>query len=472
MSLRPGPAPSPVVERILLVDDEPTIREAVVMLLEGEGYETITADSLLQGRAALERGGIDLVISDMRLGDGTGLELLQHLGTDADAPPAIIITSYSSLETAVEALRAGAVDYIIKPFANDELLHAVRRAIQERRMRRENTLLKRTLRKEQLRHGLVGRSPGLERVLELIRRVAPSDATVLISGESGTGKELVAQAIHYASARAAGPFVPVNCGAIPADLIESELFGHAKGAYTGAMLATEGLIREAHGGTLFLDEVGELPLALQVKFLRVLQDRRVRPVGGKETARVDLRFLAATNKDLKAAVERGEFREDLYYRLNVIDVRVPPLRERLDDIELIARHFTAFFGAKIGKRITGFDDEFVRFLRSYEWPGNVRELENLIERAVILGDGEQLCYRDLADSLPPAPPSEPETRVAVPGHPLQVEGYIRDVILRYQDTHSEIELAHLLGIGRKALWMRRRRWGLQRPGVPATTTAE
>ncbi len=472
MSLRPAPAPGHAVERILLVDDEPAIREAVVMLLEGEGYETITADGLLPGRAALERGGIDLVISDMRLGDGTGLELLHHLNMDADAPPAIIITSYSSVETAVEALRAGAVDYIIKPFANDELLHAVRRAIQERRMQRENALLKRTLRKEQLRHGLVGRSPGLERVLELIRRVAPSDATVLISGESGTGKELVAQAIHYASARAAGPFVPVNCGAIPADLIESELFGHAKGAYTGAVLATEGLIREAHGGTLFLDEVGELPLPLQVKFLRVLQDRRVRPVGGKETSRVDLRFLAATNKDLKAAVERGEFREDLYYRLNVIGVRVPPLRERLEDIELIARHFTAFFAAKIGKRITGFDDEFVRFLRSYEWPGNVRELENLIERAVILGDGELLCYRDLADSLPPAPPPEPEMRAVIPGHPLPVEGYIRDVILRYQDTHSEIELAHLLGIGRKALWMRRRRWGLQRAGVPAPSTAE
>jgi len=298
----------------------------------------------------------------------------------------------------------------------------------------------------------------------------------------------VAQAIHDASARSAGPFVPVNCGAIPADLIESELFGHAKGAYTGAVMATEGLIREAHGGTLFLDEIGELPLALQVKFLRVLQDRQVRPLGGRESFRVDVRFLAATNKDLKAAIGRGEFREDLYYRLNVIGLRIPPLRARGDDVEMLAQHFTAHYKARLRKRIEGFDDEFLRFLRSYDWPGNVRELENLIERAVILCEGERLCYADLAESLPPAPAAAPEAAPepvpasddeADPGadpdtgtgtdEAMSVEGYIRQMILRHQDKHSEIELANMLGIGRKALWMRRRRWGLLRPGTSAST---
>jgi len=459
---------TPAVERILVVDDEPAIRDVVVMLLEGQGYEITQAGSYADGCAALGRGTFDLVVSDLRLGDGTGLQLLEHLAATPDAPPAILMTSYSSVESAVEALRLGAVDYIIKPFDNDELIHSVQRAIRERRMRRENTLLKRTLRKVQMRHGLVGESAGLKRVLDLMRRVAPSDATVLVTGESGTGKELVAQAIHYGSGRAAGPFVPVNCGAIPAELIESELFGHVKGAYTGATVATEGLIREAHGGTLFLDEVGELPLALQVKFLRVLQDKRVRPVGGKDSFRVDVRFLAATNKDLKAAVERGEFREDLYYRLNVISIRVPPLRERGTDVELLARHFTAHYASRLGKRIAGFDDEFTRFLHCYDWPGNVRELENLIERAVILADEEVLCYRDLADGLPPVPP-ERETAGAASNEPLPVEDYIREVILRYQDTHSEVELANMLGIGRKALWMRRRRWGL--PRQPAAVAA-
>lgn len=465
------PTEPAAVERILVVDDEPSIREAVVMLLQGQGYEITEAASLAEGRTAYARGGFDLVVSDLRLGDGTGLELLETIASDASPPPAILMTSYSSVESAVEALRLGAVDYIIKPFDNDELLHSVERAIRERRLNRENAVLKRTLRKVHMRHGLVGESPGLKRVLDLMRRVATSDATVLVTGESGTGKELVAQAIHYASARAEGPFVPVNCGAIPAELIESELFGHAKGAYTGATVATEGLIREAHGGTLFLDEVGELPLALQVKFLRVLQDKRVRPVGGKDSFRVDVRFLAATNKDLKTAVERGEFREDLYYRLNVISIRVPPLRERGDDVELLARHFTAHYAAKLGKRISGFDDEFVRFLRCYDWPGNVRELENLIERAVILADEDRLCYRDLADGLPPVPP-ERDAGPLAPNEPLPVESYIREVILRYQDTHSEVELANMLGIGRKALWMRRRRWGLPRHPAPVAARSK
>ncbi len=461
---------SPVQGRILVVDDEPGMRESVAMLLEGLGYEVETADGIGKAIEALMSSVFDLVVSDLRLGNGTGLDLLQQLNVNPDPPPAIIMTSFSSVETAVEALRLGAIDYIIKPFANDELAHSAARAIRERRTHRENSLLKRTLQRETVRSGLVGNSDGILRVLNRVQRVATSDATVLIEGESGTGKELVAQAIHEASARSSGPFVPVNCGAIPADLIESELFGHARGAYTGAVLATEGLIREAHGGTLFLDEIGELPLPMQVKFLRVLQDRQVRPIGGRESFRVDVRFLAATNKDLRAAVSAGEFREDLYYRLNVIDIHIPPLRDRGDDVQILAKHFTDHYKTRLGKRIVGFDEDFQRFLLSYDWPGNVRELENLIERAVILCEGDRLSYADLSDSLPMMP-AETTPGPGDPNEPLSVEAYIRQTILRLQDTHSEIELARLLGIGRKALWMRRRRWGLMRPGSTSSAAA-
>lgn len=461
---------SPVQGRILVVDDEPGMRESVAMLLEGLGYEVETADGVAKASEALMSSVFDLVVSDLRLGNGTGLDVLQQLKGNPDPPPAIIMTSYSSVETAVEALRLGATDYIIKPFANDELAHSAARAIRERRTHRENSLLKRTLQRETVRSGLVGSSDGILRVLNRVQRVATSDATVLIEGESGTGKELVAQAIHEASARNNGPFVPVNCGAIPTDLIESEMFGHARGAYTGAVLATEGLIREAHGGTLFLDEIGELPLPMQVKFLRVLQDRQVRPIGGRESFRVDVRFLAATNKDLRAAVGAGEFREDLYYRLNVIDIHIPPLRDRGDDVHTLAKHFTEHYKTRLGKRIVGFDEDFQRFLQTYDWPGNVRELENLIERAVILCEGDRLSYADLADSLPMLP-AETVTGPGDPNEVLSVEAYIRQTILRLQDTHSEIELARLLGIGRKALWMRRRRWGLMRPGSTGAGSA-
>ena len=374
--------------------------------------------------------------------------------------PIILMTSYSSVESAVEALRNGAVDYVIKPFNNDDFLHAVERALAERRIRRENALLKRSLRKAWADRRMIGESPGMRRVAELVRKVAPSDANVLIWGESGTGKELVARSIHRASHRADGPFVAINCGAIPAELLESELFGHAKGAFTGATHATEGLIREAHGGTLFLDEIAELPLALQVKLLRVLQDREVRPVGGKQVVHVDVRFVAATNRDLKELMEKGNFREDLFYRLNVINIHVPPLRERGADVRRLAEHFVEVYGRKLGKPMRGIGDDLAAFLASYQWPGNVRELENLIERAVILAESDTLTAKELT-----------ETRGASGGRrgapaggdrPLSVEAYIQEVVRRFQDRYTETELARALGIGRKALWMRRRQWGLQR----------
>jgi DNA-binding NtrC family response regulator len=376
--------------------------------------------------------------------------------------PVILMTSYSSIESAIKALRTGATDYIIKPFNNDDFMYSIERALHEQRMRKENAMLKRSLKRVYSSRRIIGESEGILRVVDMIRRVAASDANVLIEGESGTGKELVAQAIHYSSPRAEGPFVPINCGAIPADLLESELFGHVKGAYTGAIAASEGLIREANGGTLFLDEISELALSLQVKLLRVLQERQVRPLGSKHTHAVDVRFVAASNRDLKQAMEQGLFRADLYYRLNVITIHVPPLRKRGRDVEILAQHFIEEHSRRLGKRITGMDPAMRDFLYSYHWPGNVRELENFIERSVILTEGSVLSLQDPPTKQAAATGHGPGQSSEFLERPLPVEEYMKEVVRRYQDTHSETELASMLGVGRKALWVRRRRWGLFR----------
>ena len=448
--------------KILVVDDDDGIRAGIELLLSGAPYDVVYKSGVADAREAINAETFDLVITDLRLGRDSGLDVIRHSKQADAAVPVILMTSFSSLESAIEALRLGASEYIIKPFNNDEFLHACERALEERKLRHENAVLRRSLRKSRDRKKMVGEHPKILRLMDMVRRVAPSDANVLIRGESGTGKELIAQALHFDSPRADGPLVAVNCGAIPAELVESELFGHVKGAYTGAVAASEGLIREAHHGTLFLDEIGDMPLPLQVKFLRVIEDKQVRAVGAREVHRVDVRIVAATNKDLKAAIARGEFREDLYYRLNVIDLHLPRLNERGRDIDLLARHFMELHAAKMGKQITGLDREFTDFIRSYDWPGNVRELENLIERAVILAEAPVLSYADLSDGL--------VTRSAGPAgseseNPVSVEGYIKQVVLKFQDQLSEVEIANMLGIGRKALWMRRRRWGLLRQGA-------
>lgn len=453
-------------QRILTIDDDAALSECVQCLLRIDGYRPVTAGTAEAGLRLVAESDFDLIITDLRLPDSTGLDIIRTVKqTDPDVP-IILMTSYSSMESAIEALRLGAVDYIIKPFDNEDFLHAVRRALNERRMQRENRLLKRSLKTLYGGREIIGQSEAIKRVLDLIRRVAPSDAPVLIQGESGTGKELVARALHDASTRPDGPFVPLNCGAIPADLLESELFGHVKGAYTGATSATEGLIREANGGTLLLDEISEMALNLQVKLLRVIQERQVRPLGANQTYQVDVRFLAASNKDLREEVRKGNFREDLYYRLNVITIQIPPLRDRGKDVELLAQHFIDYYSRKLGKRVRGMDQELLDFLHSYHWPGNVRELENLIQRAVIMCESEILTRADLADVTPAAArspaPVDPFDK------PVSVEDYIRGVVERYQGSYGEIELANLLGIGRKALWVRRRRWGLFRKGTPPT----
>ncbi len=434
-----APARRPRGARVLVIDDDPGLAEVIELLLNREGYAAERAGTLKAGLDRIRAVEVDLVITDLKLPDGTGLDAIRAIRAGHTELPIIMITSYSSMESAIAALRAGAVDYIIKPFDNDEFLHAVERALNERRITRENTILRRNLKNAYGARPIVGESPGIRRVMDLVQKVAATDANALISGESGTGKELVALALHYSSPRADGPFVPVDCGATPRESLEDELFGQ---------------VECGTGGTLFLDEISELAPALQLKLMRVLDEKAVRPM--------DVRFVAATHRDLAPAIERGQFRKDLYYRLNVISIQVPPLRERGPDALLLARHFAGHYARKMGKRVAGFDAEFSAFIENYPWPGNVRELENMIERAVILAESELLTGRDLAEVAP----ALPMVRAAAPlpggARPLAIEEYIREVIERFQDSHSETELARMLGIGRKALWMRRRQWGLKR----------
>lgn len=452
-------------ESVLVLDDDLGICECVQWILERKGYECIVTNTGAAALLQLRKRNFDLVITDLKLPDMSGLDIIGAIKGMELEMPVILMTSFSSVENAIEALRNGASDYVIKPFHNEDFGFSVDRAIKERRAQKENAVLKRSLRKVLTKNSIIGESDGIRKMLAVIERIAVTDANVLIQGESGTGKELVAQALHYRGRRADRPFVPVNCGAIPAELLESELFGHTKGAFTGAVTASDGLIREASGGTLFLDEISEMPLAVQVKLLRVIQERQVRPLGANQSYFTDTRFVAASNRNLKDEAGRGTFRPDLYYRLNVVTILVPPLRERAQDIEILARHFLQTHGRKAGNRTHVMRQDFLDFLNKYEWPGNVRELENLIERAVILAESDELTCHDLSDMLvlpSVAMPTMPEL-----GKPLSIEEYIKEFILLYQDNHTEAELAAMLGIGRKALWVRRRHWSIYKEKATA-----
>jgi len=447
-------------ERILVIDDDIGICECVQWILQQGGYECIVTNTGGEGLAKLSDGEFDLIITDLKLPDMSGVDVIGAIKELELEAPVILMTSFSSIESAIEALRKGAIDYVIKPFHNEDFRFAVERALNEHRTRRENAVLKRNLRKVHTKHTIIGESEGIRKMLAMIQRIAVTDANVLIQGESGTGKELVAQALHYGGNRADRPFVPVNCGAIPAELLESELFGHTKGAFTGAVMASEGLIREASGGTLFLDEISEMPLNIQVKLLRVIQERQVRPLGASQSYVTDTRFVAASNRNLKAEAERGTFRADLFYRLNVITIQVPPLRDRANDVELLARHFVEHHSKKLGNRIRGMSPDFLEFLGNYDWPGNVRELENMIERAVILAESDILTSRDLSEMVVDA--SGDAALGGGDGQLLSIEEYMKQFIFQHQDSHTETELAAMLGIGRKALWIRRRCWGIHK----------
>src|SRR5215469_14469584 len=378
---------NPSNARILVIDDEAGIRESLEVLLTLEGYSVRTANDGEQGLRILELENFDLVLLDLALPGQSGLELLPQIKERQPELPVIMITAYGTVDNVVESVRAGAENFVQKPWDNEKLMADIRSAIARHRAEEENLQLKRTLKQRYNFSNIVGKSESMLRVFDLVAQVAPSRSTVLIQGESGTGKELIAKAIHANSPRRDKPFVPVNTGAMPSELLESTLFGHVKGAFTSAVASKKGLFEVANGGTLFLDEIATMGMDTQAKILRVLQDRRFMHLGGTQEIQVDVRIIAATNVDLKQAVREGRFREDLFYRLNVITVDLPPLRERREDIPLLADHFVKKFSVENGKQVSRFTPEALRPLMDYAWPGNVRELENVAERAVVLATG-------------------------------------------------------------------------------------
>jgi two-component system response regulator PilR (NtrC family) len=393
------------VKRILIVDDEQSMREVLAILLKKEGFEVLTAGSRAEAASALARSAVDMVLTDVRLPDGDGIEILRHVKAAAPETVVIVMTGYGTSADAVAARKLGAFAYLFKPFDVDEVRIVIRDALATRDLRDENVRLKREVGQRYGLEQLVGVSAAMTSLFEMVRAIAPSPSTVLITGESGTGKELVARAIHALSPRAGGPFVSINCGALPDTLLESELFGHMKGAFTDAHQTKKGLFEAADGGTLLLDEVSETSPAMQVKLLRALQDRRIRRVGGTDEIEVDVRVIAATNAPLEALVGEKRFREDLFYRLQVIPVHAPPLRERREDIPLLADYFLQRLARAMGKHVVKVSDEAMAILKRYAWPGNVRELENVMERAVALETTEAVLPERLPDGIrSPAPP--------------------------------------------------------------------
>jgi DNA-binding NtrC family response regulator len=442
--------------RILAVDDDPLMREALHDALAAEGHTVRTVETALAAVAELERGEIDLVLADLSLPRMSGLELLDKVKRSWPQTEVIVVTGKGSIATAVDAIKRGAYHYVTKPFAPDEILHLVAQALERRHLRSRQDRLEAELSQARGVHQLVGQSSPIAHIRQLVQTAAGSDATVLLQGESGTGKEIIANAIHAHSKRAAGPLVKMNCAAVPETLLESELFGHEKGAFTGADRRRIGRFEQADGGTLFLDEVVELHPRLQAKFLRALQEREIERLGGQGPRTVDVRIIAATNRDLTQAVTEGLLREDLYYRLNVILLRVPPLRERLDDVPILAMHFLRKYAAREGLTMTGIAAAAQARLMSYAWPGNVRELENAIERAVVLGRGPELRPADLPPQLHAAAAAGPPI---IPPHLTleEIEKLAIAQALRLSGGNKS-EAAERLGIHRTSIYDKMRRY--------------
>jgi two-component system NtrC family response regulator len=445
--------------RILFVDDEVTQRELVCGFLKKQGFEVIEAGDGEQALELFRREPVELVLTDQKMPNFSGLQLLKAVRAINPEIDVIVMTAYGNVESAVEAMKAGAADYLAKPLNLDELMHKIRLIRERRRLYSENRELRRALENRHRIEGIIGESGQMLEVISLVGRVAPSEATVLIRGESGTGKELIAKAIHYASPRASAPLIRVNCAALPENLLESELFGHEKGSFTGAIATRKGRFELADGGTLFLDEIGDLPPHLQAKLLRVLQEREFERVGSSQPIKVNVRILSATHRDLESLMRAGQFREDLYYRLNVVTILLPPLRERRQDLPALMDHFLKVFAEKNGKAIRGFSGEARAALLRYDYPGNVRELENLIERAVVLTRDDVVTRGDLPLSL-----DEPEPQSDAQKHlTAAVEGLERRMIKEALTRAGGVQThaAEFLGITERALRYKLKKYGFQ-----------
>jgi len=459
---------------ILIVDDERSMREFLAIYLRRAGYAVEAADGGAQALATMKNREFDIVITDLRMPDIGGLEVLAETKKRHPETQVIVVTAFATADTAIAAMKAGAYDYLTKPFKVDEVGLVVERALERRNLQKQNVALRDEIKGRYRLERLIGKSEPMQRLFEMLQKIAPAKTSVLLIGESGTGKELVSRAIHELSPRSGQPFVAINCGAIPETLIESELFGHVKGSFTGATTDKTGLFEAANGGTLFLDEIAELPIAMQVKLLRALQERKIKRVGGVTENEIDVRVVAATNRDLESEIENGSFRQDLYYRLNVIQLRIPPLRERRDDIPLLVEHFIRKFAAEHGRTISGIEPDTLSALMGHSFPGNVRELENIIERAVTLAPADRLT----ADNLPGltshqgasiASPSAnllPETGVNLE---QVVADFERGILLKALERTrgNRTEAARLLGVTFRSL-----RYRLSKLGIAGTDSGE
>jgi len=445
---------------ILVVDDEPPQLELIGGFLKKQGFEVTLAESGEKALQRFRRESFDLVLTDQRMPNLSGLDLLKAVRAVNPETPVIVVTAYGSIETAVSAIKAGATDYLTKPLNLDELLHRIEKVREHHRLVLENRDLREELGERHRIEGIIGESGRMLEVFSLVRRVAPSEATVLIRGESGTGKELIAKAIHFASPRASGPLVKVNCAALPETLLESELFGHEKGAFTGALVTRKGRFEVASGGTIFLDEIGDLPTHLQAKLLRVLQEREFERVGSSLPISVDVRILAATHRDLERLLKAGQFRDDLYYRLNVVTIVLPPLRERRQDLPLFMDHLLRAFAEKNGKKIRGFTSEAREALLRYDYPGNVRELENIIERASVITRGDVIGRADLPISIQEPEVEESSSKTDLPVVVERLERrLIREALARSGGVQTRA--AEQLGITERALRYKLKKYGFQ-----------
>ncbi len=462
-----------MVHQILVVDDERSMREVLEIFLKGRGFEVQTAPNGKEAIRLLEDSEFDLVLTDLKMDPGpSGLDVLDATHRRWPETQVIVMTAYSTTETAVEAMKKGAYDYVAKPFNNKELEVTLAKALEKRDLILSNLRLRQEVHRRFSFESLVGASARMKEVYDTIRQIADTRTSVLLLGESGTGKEMVARALHYNSSRSRGPFVVINCGAIPDALMESELFGHVKGAFTGAVAEKKGLFEVADGGTLFLDEIGELSLHLQVKLLRALQERKVKRVGGTRESDIDVRLLAATNKDLEDEVRRGNFRDDLYFRINVIQVNLPALRERSEDIPLLASFFLDRYNEELGKQLRGFTQEALALLGRYDYPGNVRELENVVQRAVAFEQSDWITPSSLPPRVREGSPghAQPAPFGPIPDGEFSLDSYVEDLERHYvvtalsQTSGNVTDAARKLGISFRSMRYKMAKYGIRKEG--------